>query len=166
MVGPSTSNVADSINNLDAGNPLHVQNSDNSNYAFIPSKLLGTENYKIWSGAMKLALQARNKYGFVDGTCLKESYATNEVLSAQRDRCNAMILTWIINIVSQDVYMGLVYSENAAIVWKELNETYDKVNGYVVYKLLQTITLLNKEVVQLLTIIIDLTLYGENFVRN
>ncbi|GKC35151.1 hypothetical protein Tco_1047535, partial [Tanacetum coccineum] len=65
-------------------------------------------------GAMKLALQARNKFSFVDGSCLKESYATSNVLSAQWDRCNAIVLTWIMNSVSQDVYMGLVYSDNAA----------------------------------------------------
>ncbi|GJZ37802.1 putative RNA-directed DNA polymerase [Tanacetum coccineum] len=113
MVGasPSGTFVVDSINNLDDGNPLHVQNSDNSNSVIIPFKLLGTENYRIWSGAVKLALQAWNKYGFVDGSCLKESYATSEVLSAQWDRCNAM----------------------------ELKETYDKVDGSVVYNLLQKI---------------------------
>ncbi|GJY06842.1 ribonuclease H-like domain-containing protein [Tanacetum coccineum] len=126
---PSGSTVL--INNLDAGNPLHVQNSDNSSSVIIPFKLLGTENYRIWSGAVKLALQARNKYGFVDGTCLRESYATSDVLTAQWDRCNAMVLTWIMNVVSQDVYMGLVYSENVASVWKELKETYDKVDGSV-----------------------------------
>ncbi|GJX19466.1 ribonuclease H-like domain-containing protein [Tanacetum coccineum] len=110
MVGPSPSNssVVDSINNLDAGNPLHVQNSDNSNYVIIPFKLICTENYRIWPGVVKLALQARNKYGFVDGSCLKESYATSDVLSAQWDRCNAMVLTWIKNVVSQDIYIGLV----------------------------------------------------------
>ncbi|GJZ46426.1 RNA-directed DNA polymerase, eukaryota [Tanacetum coccineum] len=68
---------------LYVGNPLHVQDSDNSSYALIPFKLLGTENYRILSGAVKLALQARNKYGFVDDTYLKESYATSDVLSAQ-----------------------------------------------------------------------------------
>ncbi|GJU92352.1 reverse transcriptase domain-containing protein [Tanacetum coccineum] len=63
MVGacPSGSTVVDSINNLDVGNPLHVQNSDNRNSVIIPFKLLGTENYRIWSGAVKLALQDRNK---------------------------------------------------------------------------------------------------------
>ncbi|GJX40981.1 putative LTR copia-type gag-polypeptide [Tanacetum coccineum] len=108
MAGASGSNVVDSINNLDVGNLLHVQNSDNSNTTLILFKLLGTENYRIWSGAMKLALQARNKYDF-DGTCVKESYATSQVLSAQWARCNIMVLTWIMNVVSQDVYMGLVY---------------------------------------------------------
>ncbi|GKF58813.1 hypothetical protein Tco_0172350, partial [Tanacetum coccineum] len=77
---------------------------------------------------LDVALQAKNKYDFVDGSCLKESYATSEVLYAQWDRCNAMVLTWIMNVVSQDVYMGLVYYENAAVVWKELRETYDKVD--------------------------------------
>ncbi|GJR33561.1 ribonuclease H-like domain-containing protein [Tanacetum coccineum] len=112
------------------------QNSDNSNSVIIPFKLLGTENYRIWSGAVKLALQDKNKYGFVDGTCLKESYTTSDVLSTQWDRCNVMVLTWIMNVVSQDVYIRLVYSENAVTVWKELNETYDKVGGSVVYNLL------------------------------
>nr|GEU73936.1 ribonuclease H-like domain-containing protein [Tanacetum cinerariifolium] len=55
------------------------------------------------------------------------------------DRCNAMVLTWVMNVISQDVYMGLVYSDNAATVWKELNETYDRVDGSVVYNLLQKI---------------------------
>nr|GEZ26743.1 hypothetical protein [Tanacetum cinerariifolium] len=81
---------------------------------------------------MKLALQARNKFRFVDESCLKEYFSTSEVLSAQWDRCNAMVLTWIMNVVSQDVYIGLVYSKKATIVWKELNETYDKVDGSVV----------------------------------
>nr|GEX74015.1 ribonuclease H-like domain-containing protein [Tanacetum cinerariifolium] len=34
---------------------------------------------------------------------------------------------------------GLVYSENNASVWKEFNDTYDKVDGFVVYNLLQKI---------------------------
>jgi hypothetical protein len=127
------------ISNFDAGNPLHIQTNDNSGTALIPFKLLGTENYRIWSGAMKLALQARNKFSFVDGSCLKETYVTSDVLYAQWDRCNAIVLTWLMNSVSQDVYMGLVYSDNAACVWKELQETYDKVDGSVIYNLLQKI---------------------------
>ncbi|GJV50509.1 ribonuclease H-like domain-containing protein [Tanacetum coccineum] len=80
---PSGSTVL--INNLDAGNPLHVQNSDSSSSVWIPFKLLKTENYRIWNGAMKLALQARNKFGFVDGSCLKDSYASSDVLSAYKE---------------------------------------------------------------------------------
>ncbi|GKA30373.1 ribonuclease H-like domain-containing protein [Tanacetum coccineum] len=103
---PSGSNVL--INNLDAGNPLHVQNSNNSSSVLIPFKLLA-------------------------------GYASSDVLSAQWDKCNAIVLTWIMNSVSYDVYMSLVYSDNYAFVWEELQETYDKVNGLAVYNLLQKI---------------------------
>nr|GEW10998.1 ribonuclease H-like domain-containing protein [Tanacetum cinerariifolium] len=68
-------------------------------------------------------LQARNKHGFIDGFCLKESYATSDVLCAQWDRCNAMVLTWIMNVVSQDVYMGLIQ--------KLLNLINDKSTGTI-----------------------------------
>nr|GEW61495.1 putative Gag-polypeptide of LTR copia-type [Tanacetum cinerariifolium] len=121
------------INNLDDGNPILVHNSDNSSSVLVLFKLLGTQNYIMWNNAMKLALQARNKYGFVDGTCLRDSFADSEVLCAQWDRCNAMVLTWIMNVVFSNVYMGLVYSENDASVWNDLNETYDKVDGSMVY---------------------------------
>ncbi|GKB63565.1 hypothetical protein Tco_0919751, partial [Tanacetum coccineum] len=103
------------ISNLDVGNSLHVHTSDNSSSILVLFKLLGTENYKM------------------------DSYADSDVLCAQWDRCNAIVLTWIMNVVSNDVYMGLVYFENDVDVWKEVNETYDKVDGYVVYNLLQKI---------------------------
>nr|GEU36268.1 retrovirus-related Pol polyprotein from transposon TNT 1-94 [Tanacetum cinerariifolium] len=41
---------------------------------------------------LQLALQARNKFGFVDGSCLKDSYASCDLLSTQWDRCNAMLV--------------------------------------------------------------------------
>nr|GEV12406.1 hypothetical protein [Tanacetum cinerariifolium] len=44
------------------------------------------------------------------------------------------------NFVSSDVYMGLVYSLDVANVWKELESTYDKVNGSVIFNLLQKIS--------------------------
>ncbi|GJV75313.1 ribonuclease H-like domain-containing protein [Tanacetum coccineum] len=95
---PSSTTVL--INNLDASNPLHVQNSDSSSSVLFPFKLI-------------------------------DAYASSDVLSAQWDRCNAMVLTWIMNDVSQEVYMALVYSNNVASVWKELNENYNKVDGSV-----------------------------------
>ncbi|GJZ72042.1 hypothetical protein Tco_0635893 [Tanacetum coccineum] len=60
------------------------------------------------------------------GLRLKTAYVTSDVLSAQWDRCIDVVLTWIMNHVSIDVYMGLVYSVDVAYVWKELKSTYDK----------------------------------------
>nr|GEV62786.1 hypothetical protein [Tanacetum cinerariifolium] len=94
----------------------------------------------IWSTAMKLALQPRNNFAFIDGSCPKSAYVTSDVLSAKWDSCNAVVLTWIMNSVSSDVYMGLVYSVDVESVCKELESTYDKVDGYVIFNLLQKIS--------------------------
>ncbi|GJX13658.1 hypothetical protein Tco_0205416 [Tanacetum coccineum] len=68
----------------------------------------------IWPSAMKLDLQARNKFAFVDGSCVKSAFATSDVLYAQWDGCNVVVLTWIMNSVSSHVYVGLVYFVDAA----------------------------------------------------
>ncbi|XP_022040543.1 uncharacterized protein LOC110943095 [Helianthus annuus] len=103
------------ISKLDASNPLYLHASDSSNLSS--------------SNAMKLALMAKNKLGFVDGTCVKSE--SNDVLASQWERCNSIVLTWILNSVSDELYVGQVYSKLASEVWNDLKETYDKVDGSV-----------------------------------
>ncbi|GJU60836.1 ribonuclease H-like domain-containing protein [Tanacetum coccineum] len=90
---------------------------------------LGCENYRVWATAMKIALQARNKMGFVDGTYVKSTYVTIVPLCNQWERCNAVVLSWLLSSIYEDLYLSQVYSENAAEVWKELKDTYDKLDG-------------------------------------
>ncbi|GKE64834.1 ribonuclease H-like domain-containing protein [Tanacetum coccineum] len=74
MVGPSSS---EELISIDLGNPLHLLNSDFSANTIISVKLIGTENYKVWAPAIKLAIYTKTKTGFIDGTCLKSTYANN-----------------------------------------------------------------------------------------
>nr|GEW62596.1 ribonuclease H-like domain-containing protein [Tanacetum cinerariifolium] len=74
------------------------QNQDDANEIRAERAIRNHDPLALVASAMKLALQASNKYSFVD--------------------------------VSQDVYMGLVYSGNANSVWKEIESTYDKVDAY------------------------------------
>nr|GEY34848.1 putative Gag-polypeptide of LTR copia-type [Tanacetum cinerariifolium] len=69
----------------------------------------------------------------------KTDYAASNLLSDQSDRCNAVVLSWILGSLSQDVYLGHVFSDNVAVVWKELQETYDRIDGSIVFNLLQKI---------------------------
>ncbi|GKF31931.1 ribonuclease H-like domain-containing protein, partial [Tanacetum coccineum] len=75
MVGPS--NSEDLITSLDLSNPLHLQNSDFSSNTIISVKLTGTENYRAWAAAMKLAINTKNKIEFIEGTCIKSAYANS-----------------------------------------------------------------------------------------
>ncbi|GJS73693.1 putative RNA-directed DNA polymerase [Tanacetum coccineum] len=122
-------NIVPSGDHLDLG-----RNNDNSSLAIVNIKLVGAENYKIWAMALKIALKGENKMGFIDGTCVKQ--ATSVVLSQQWERCNAIVLGWILGSLSQELYVGQVYSEIASEVWNGLKETYDKMEGSVVFNLM------------------------------
>ncbi|GKE31025.1 ribonuclease H-like domain-containing protein, partial [Tanacetum coccineum] len=129
---------------LDQGNPLHLH-PNNSNYASIISlKLTGVDNYRIWASAMKLALQIKHKIGFINGTCDRSAYLASALLLEQWDRCNAVVLNWILSSLFQDVYLGHVFYDNTANVWNELKETYDRVDDSIVFNLLQKINTLKQ----------------------
>ncbi|GJU98562.1 ribonuclease H-like domain-containing protein [Tanacetum coccineum] len=123
ILATNGSNV-DSISSLDAGNLLHLQTNDNNSGPLINLKLTGSENYKVWAIAMKIALQARNKIGFVDGTCTKATYASSIPLTNQWERCNAVVLSWLLGSISDDLYLSQVYSENAAEFLMGLDDVY------------------------------------------
>uniref|UniRef100_A0A251TD96 Putative gag-polypeptide of LTR copia-type n=1 Tax=Helianthus annuus TaxID=4232 RepID=A0A251TD96_HELAN len=125
------------ISKLEPDNPLYLHASDSTSLTVVNIKLKGTENYTVWANAMSLALRVKNKTGFIDGTFLKPG--DNEILGSQWERCNSVVLAWILNSVSEELYLGHVYSKSAAEVWKELRDTYDKVDGSVVFDLYQKI---------------------------
>ncbi|GJX94380.1 putative reverse transcriptase domain-containing protein [Tanacetum coccineum] len=69
---------------LDIGDPLHLHPNDTTALTVVLIKLKGTKNYQVWSCAMLLALEWKNKTGFIDGTCKRSN--TDEVLGKQWDR--------------------------------------------------------------------------------
>ncbi|XP_076889366.1 uncharacterized protein LOC143540101 [Bidens hawaiensis] len=135
----SSSNNVTLVSKIEASDPLYLHASDSSSLTMVSIKLKGTENYKVWSNAMNLALQVKNKIGFIDGTCAKST--TDEILGKQWNRCNSVVLTWLLNSASEELYLGQVYSRLASEVWSDLKETYDKVDGSVVFNLYQKINM-------------------------
>ncbi|KAJ0523146.1 putative RNA-directed DNA polymerase [Helianthus annuus] len=120
---PSTSQTL--IGKLDIGDPLYLHPSDSSSLTIVSIKLKGTENYAVWSSAMKLALEAKNKYGFIDGKVEKSK--DDEILAAQWDRCNSVVLTWLLNSISEELFLGQVFSKLASEVFENLKYFYELV---------------------------------------
>ncbi|GJT51520.1 ribonuclease H-like domain-containing protein [Tanacetum coccineum] len=77
--------------------------------------------------------------GFITGACSRSDYLASAPLLDQWDRCNVVVLNWILTSLSQDVYLGHVFSDNPAKVWNDLKETYDRVDGSIVFNMIQKI---------------------------
>ncbi|XP_047267029.1 uncharacterized protein LOC124897740 [Capsicum annuum] len=60
---------------------------------------------------MKIALRAKRKLGFIEGTCKRSSFKGD--LVEEWERINATILTWIMNTVSKELVNGIVYADDA-----------------------------------------------------
>ncbi|XP_031276784.1 uncharacterized protein LOC116135229 [Pistacia vera] len=67
---------------------------------------------------------AKKKLGFIDGRCTRDSVSKN--LQPQWDRCNAIVLSWIMNSVTKDLLSGIVYASDSHLVWQDLKERFDK----------------------------------------
>lgn len=100
---------------IDVLDPLCVNPSYRSMLKLIHEHLIGTENYGIWSRAMLIALRAKNKLAFIDGSCKKPDSESDKILLWERS--NAIVLSWIMNVVSKEIFGGIVYSTDAAMVW-------------------------------------------------
>ncbi|GAV71504.1 UBN2_3 domain-containing protein, partial [Cephalotus follicularis] len=79
------------------------------------------------SRAMLIALRAKNKVEFINGSCLKPDQ--NSPLLHQWERCNAIVLSWIMSTISKKLLGGIVYATDALAVWRDLKEMFDRING-------------------------------------
>ncbi|GKC81771.1 ribonuclease H-like domain-containing protein [Tanacetum coccineum] len=99
--------------NIDQYDPLFLHSNDTSRVPLITFKLEGTKNYKVWKATITIAIHTKNKLGFING---KLARPTEEGFKQeQRDRCNYVVLNWILGCVSQDVFMSQVFSKNAKV---------------------------------------------------
>lgn len=75
---------------------------------------------------MLIALRIKNKLMLIDRS-LKRPESRSSTLF-QLGRCNAIMSSRIMNSVSKEIFVVIVYTIDAAKVWEDLNERFDKVN--------------------------------------
>lgn len=112
---------------IDHDHPLYLNSFDVPRAVQIEIQLVGMENYTLWSRAMQLNLFTKNKLGFIDGSIKRDDFK-EELEKKQWDRCNAMVISWIMSNVSKELVSDILFRSNAALVWSDLQERFDKVN--------------------------------------
>ncbi|GKB55708.1 putative transcription factor interactor and regulator CCHC(Zn) family protein [Tanacetum coccineum] len=120
---------------IDTNDPLYLHSNDTNGTPLISLKLTGTKNYRVWAAALKHCIHSKNKLGFINGKLPKPDLETDPFLPKQWETCNSIVLTWILNCASPELFIGQVFSSNAKHMWDELSKTYDKIDGFVIFNL-------------------------------
>ncbi|XP_060202939.1 uncharacterized protein LOC132631378 [Lycium barbarum] len=84
---------------------------------------------------MVISLSAKNKLGFVDGTCPKPNSDDTPEKIRQWDRCNNMVISWLTSSISPNIAESVQYSETAESIWKQLERRYGIVSGTKIFEL-------------------------------
>ncbi|GJV33746.1 putative LTR copia-type gag-polypeptide [Tanacetum coccineum] len=135
--GPNKKKEDDAIGSnsdlyMHVNDPLYMHANDSNRTPQIIFKLTGTDNYKIWANVVHLALHTKYKLGFINGKCVRDE--SNVLLQEQWNRCNSVMLSWILGCITQDLYQGQIFSKIAKSIRDEFKETYD-LDGFVIYNL-------------------------------
>lgn len=117
---------------IDANHEMYLHHGDSPGVNLV-TKVLEGENYSHWSRSMIIALRAKNKLGFVNGSCVIP--AEDSFLRVHWERCNSMVISWIIHAVTNEIAESIVYCSTAQDIWKELEQRFGKSNVAKVYQI-------------------------------
>uniref|UniRef100_A0A7C8Z4N7 Retrotransposon Copia-like N-terminal domain-containing protein n=1 Tax=Opuntia streptacantha TaxID=393608 RepID=A0A7C8Z4N7_OPUST len=110
----------------DPSHDLFLHPSDNPNNVLI-SDVLNGRNYGTWKKSIEIALIAKNKLGFVLGTCTKPE-ATSPLLS-QWDRCDKMVISWLLHAVEKKIADSILFSSSSRQIWLDLEQRFGQSDG-------------------------------------
>ncbi|XP_078171460.1 uncharacterized protein LOC144565545 [Carex rostrata] len=99
----------------------------------ISSYVLKGENYDMWVKAMRNALRAKNKLGFIDGTVSQPKLEEPE--ADLWEICNSMLVSWMFNSIDSALQPSVAYFETAKELWDDLREHFSVGNAPRIYQL-------------------------------
>ncbi|KAL0400627.1 UNVERIFIED_CONTAM: Retrovirus-related Pol polyprotein from transposon RE1 [Sesamum latifolium] len=94
---------------------------------------LNGHNWLSWSRSVRIALEGRDKIGFIDGSCVKPDEGSAEF--KQWRITDSMVRTWILNTISKDIVNAYLYANSARSLWLELESRYGECDGPLLYKI-------------------------------
>ncbi|XP_070020806.1 uncharacterized protein LOC142181039 [Nicotiana tabacum] len=65
-------------------------------------------------------------------------------LSPADERVNAIVLSWMMNFVARELLGGIMYASSVQVVWSDLHEKFNKIDGSRSFNLHKEIATLNQ----------------------
>ncbi|KAF5455785.1 hypothetical protein F2P56_025325 [Juglans regia] len=107
------------------------------------TQLLTENNFHTWKRSMSMAISAKNKTAFVNGSLLRPA-ADSPCLDAWI-RCNDMVISWLVNSLSPDIASTILFMHTAADIWKELHLRFAQSNRPRIFQLRKDLSALTQE---------------------
>lgn len=113
-------------------NPYDLSSSDNPGSIISQPQLKGP-NYDEWALNLRLALRARKKFGFADGSIPKPGDDSDDLEDWWAN--NAMVVSWIKLTIAPDISITLSHHEVASDLWTQIQKRFSVKNGQRVQRL-------------------------------
>uniref|UniRef100_A0A803Q048 Retrotransposon Copia-like N-terminal domain-containing protein n=1 Tax=Cannabis sativa TaxID=3483 RepID=A0A803Q048_CANSA len=132
-----SSSKSDSPAHEDVSSPFFLNAGDHPSLVLVSSVLTGS-NYQSWKRATTMALTAKNKTGFIDGSLARPT-AGYPLLNSWT-RCNNMVMSWLLHSVSPEISQTIMFVDFASDMWKYLSERFNQGNGPRIFQLQTQLT--------------------------
>lgn len=112
--------LSSNVSSVTKTDPYSIHYSDSPSTILVTPLLTG-DNYRSWSHAITIALRAKSKLGFVDGSLPKPTETI-----ADWERCYDLVGSWILNSVSPEIYPSILHFGSVAQIWSNLKESFSQ----------------------------------------
>ncbi|KAL0789969.1 hypothetical protein Bca101_006215 [Brassica carinata] len=123
-------------------NPYYLHSSDHAGLVLVSDRLTSGAEFHSWRRSVRMALNVRNKLGFIDGTIPKPPDDHRD--AGSWSRCNDMVATWLMNSVSKKIGQSLLFLSTAELIWKNILSRFKQDDAPRVYEIEQQLSLLQQ----------------------
>ncbi|XP_060182490.1 uncharacterized protein LOC132612185 [Lycium barbarum] len=134
-VGTQVSNLAASSTQnelIDSSHPFFISPSDSPG-TLLTNTVFDGRSFGGWKRGMWIALTAKNKSGFVDGSTREPSAGTD--LHRAWSRANNMVISWLLNSLSREISESILYYSTSKDIWAELEARFGQSSGARLFQL-------------------------------
>ncbi|XP_075080229.1 uncharacterized protein LOC142165756 [Nicotiana tabacum] len=117
---------------IDSTHPYYLHPSDYPGMNLVSSAFDG-KGYGGWRRAVIIALFAKNKLGFINGTLIIPK--VDSAIQQAWGRCNNIVLSWLLNSLSKEIAENVLYSQSAKDLWSDLEDRFGQANGAKLFQL-------------------------------
>ncbi|XP_019252834.1 PREDICTED: uncharacterized protein LOC109231642 [Nicotiana attenuata] len=117
---------------IDATHPYFLHASDAPGMVLVNTPFDG-RGYPGWRRSILISLSAKNKLGFIDGSCPTPALTATDFKTWSR--CNDMVTCWLLNSLSKVIADSVLYLKTAKDLWIDLEHRFGQPNGAKLYHL-------------------------------